>query len=211
MIVLSNELDELNIWQIIDQIRTEASDHGIDADKLIKRLAYGVGTNLITSSGCSALGGVYKLVAVKDQVEWKPAMKLSENVEKMPNPGQKKVWRLYDNNGKATADLVGKIDEKPEEENELILHHPAKHTKSRTLPKSEISRIEMLSTEIIRQGKVIYDFPSIEEMRKVREADVESLDAGVKRLINPHFYHISITKKLWNEKHDLLEKLKKVE
>ncbi|MBC8181606.1 nicotinate phosphoribosyltransferase [candidate division KSB1 bacterium] len=208
MIVLSNELDELNIWQIIDQIRTEASDHGIDADKLIKRLAYGVGTNLITSSGCSALGGVYKLVAVKDGNEWKPAMKLSENVEKMPNPGQKKVWRLYDNNGKATADLVGKIDEKPEEENELILHHPAKHTKSRTLSKNEISQIETLSTEIIRQGKVIYDFPSIEEMRKVRQADLESLDAGVKRLINPHFYHISITEKLWNEKHDLLEKLK---
>jgi len=211
MIVLSNELDELNIWQIIDQIRTEASDHGIEADKLINRLAYGVGTNLITSSGYSALGGVYKLVAVNYEDEWKPAMKLSENVEKMPNPGQKKVWRLYDKNHKANADLVGKMDERPEDETELKLHHPAKHTKSRTLTKNEISRIETLSTEIIRQGKVIYDFPSIEEMRKTREADVESLDAGVKRLINPHFYHISITERLWNEKHNLLAKLKKVQ
>jgi len=103
------------------------------------------------------------------------------------------------------------MDERPEDETELKLHHPAKHTKSRTLTKNEISRIETLSTEIIRQGKVIYDFPSIEEMRKTREADVESLDAGVKRLINPHFYHISITERLWNEKHNLLAKLKKVQ
>ena len=211
IIVLSNELDELNIWQIIDQIRTEAPEHGIDADQIIKRLAYGVGTNLITSSGCSALGGVYKLVAVKDHNTWKPAMKLSENVEKMPNPGQKMVWRIYDKNNKATADLVGKIDENPESQNELRLHHPAKHTKSRLLLKNEISRIEPLSKEIIRQGKLIYDFPSIEEMRKVREADVECLDAGVKRLINPHFYHISITEKLWKEKHELLAKLKKAQ
>ncbi len=209
IIVLSNELDELNIWQIIDQIRTEAPEFGIDADQIIKRLVYGVGTNLITSSGCSALGGVYKLVAVKDQNEWKPAMKLSEDVGKMPNPGQKMVWRIYDNNQKATADLVGMFDENPEDQKELRLHHPAKHTKTRLLLKNEISQLEPLSSEIIRQGKLIYDFPSIEEMRKVRQADVESLDAGVKRLINPHVYHISITEKLWKEKHELLAKLKK--
>ena len=66
-IVLSNELDEMNIWQIITQISEEASKYGLDADKVIGRLIYGVGTKLITSAGDSALGGVYKLVAVKDK------------------------------------------------------------------------------------------------------------------------------------------------
>jgi len=211
IIVLSNELDELNIWQIIDQIRKDAPQDGIDPDRIVKRLAYGVGTKLITSSGCSALGGVYKLVAVKEHGQWKPAMKLSEDVGKMPNPGQKMVWRIYDNNHKATADLVGMFDENPQEKDQLRLHHQTEHTKSRLLSKNEISKIEPLFSEISRQGKLTYEFPSIEELRKVREADVESLDSGVKRLINPHVYHVSITEKLWNEKHSLLSKLKRVQ
>ncbi len=208
IIVLSNELDELNMWQIIDQIKMDAPQHGIDADKLIKRLAYGVGTKLITSYGSPALGGVYKLVAVQDKGVWKSAMKLSENVEKMPNPGQKIVWRIYDKTNKASADFISTQEESPLNQGLLHLYHPSDQTKKRTLSKMDISKVELLLTEIIKEGKIVYDFPSIEQMRQLRIADMESLDSGVKRLINPHLYHVSISEKLWNEKLDLLLKLK---
>jgi nicotinate phosphoribosyltransferase len=78
-IVLSNDLDELVIWQIIDQVASEASRLGLDPDGIIGRLVYGVGTRLITSQGHAALDGVYKLVAVENGGEWRPAIKLSDS------------------------------------------------------------------------------------------------------------------------------------
>src|SRR5690606_13160457 len=104
-IVLSGDLDELVIWQIITQISEEAARYGVDADQLIGRLVYGVGTRLITSWGEPALGGVYKLTAVRENGHWNSAIKISESPAKTPNPGRKKLWRLYDQRGKATADL----------------------------------------------------------------------------------------------------------
>ncbi len=92
-IVLSNNLDELVIWQIITQISQEAPRYGLDADRLIRRLVYGVGTRLIASWGEPALGGVYKLVAVHHENTWLPAIKISDSVDKTPNPGNKRVWR----------------------------------------------------------------------------------------------------------------------
>jgi len=207
-IVLSNELDEMNIWQIITQISEEASKYGLDADKVIKRLTYGVGTRLITSAGDSALGGVYKLVAVKDKGEWQPALKISESIEKIPNPGDKKVWRIYGKSGKATADLITLSDEKPQEEKDIHLHNPIDQTKKRILTKDQISEIEPLLFDIIVDGKVVYDFPSIEEIRKAREKDIENLDSGVKRLILPHHYHVSLSKKLWDVKQKLIQDIK---
>ncbi len=207
-IVLSNELDEMNIWQIITQISEEASKYGLDADKVISRLTYGVGTKLITSAGDGALGGVYKLVAVKDKGEWQPALKISESLEKIPNPGDKKVWRIYDKSGKANSDLITLNDENPEEEKEIILYNPIDQTKKRTLRKDQISKIEPLLFDIIVDGKVVYDFPSIEEIRKARLKDIENLDSGVKRLILPHSYHVSLSKKLWDVKQQLIQNIR---
>lgn len=207
-IVLSNELDELNIWQIITQISDEAPKQGLDADKIINRLTYGVGTKLITSSGDSALGGVYKLVAIKEENEWQPAIKISESIEKIPNPGNKRIWRVYDNTGKATSDLITLEDEDPANENEMHLHHPTDPSKKRTLSKEKISRVEPLLFDIILNGKVVYEFPSIEEIRKIRQMDIDSLDSGVKRLIFPHNYHVSLSKKLWALKQDLIRSIK---
>jgi nicotinate phosphoribosyltransferase len=206
-IVLSNELDEMNIWQIITQISEEASKYGLDADRVIHRLIYGVGTRLITSAGDSALGGVYKLVAVKDKGEWQPALKISESLEKIPNPGDKKVWRIYDKSGKATADLITLSDENPQEENEIVLRNPLDHTKKRIIRKDNISKIEPLLYDIIVDGKLIYEFPSIEEIRKLKNKDLESLDSGIKRLILPHPYHVSISKKLWDVKQGLIKNI----
>ncbi len=206
-IVLSNDLDELVIWQVLTQIWDEAPRWGVDAEHLIDRLAYGVGTRLVTSWGEPALGGVYKLVAVCVDDNWVPAIKISESADKTPNPGHKNIWRLYDQRGKATADLLSLEDEDPHTMSRIVLHHPSDHTKSRTLPRSEISEIEPLLVEIMRDGRVVYDTPSIEAMRARRRADIERLDPGVKRLINPHIYHVSLTENLWKLKQSLIESL----
>jgi nicotinate phosphoribosyltransferase len=113
-IVLSNELDELTIWQITTQIAEEAPRYGMDADHVIGRLTYGVGTRLITSRGQGALDGVYKLVSVQNGADWTPAIKISETAAKTITPGDKRVWRLYDDRGKATADLLCLDDERKE-------------------------------------------------------------------------------------------------
>jgi len=205
IIVLSNDLDELVIWQIITQIQEEAPRYGVDADRLIQRLTYGVGTRLITSWGAPALGGVYKLVAVRDDGAWKPALKISESVEKTPNPGSKQVWRLYDRRGKATADLVGLEDEDPRQMTRLVLRHPFERDKQRVLEQREVTAVEPLLAQILDEGRLVYALPSIDAMRAQRRADVERLDAGVRRLVNPHIYHVSLTEKLWNLKQELIQ------
>ena len=129
-IVLSNQLDELVIWQIITQIKDEAARDGVDADHLLKRLVYGVGTNLITSEGHPALDGVYKLVSMHNGGAWQPAIKISETPEKTLNPGNKRVWRLYDKRDKAMADLIALEDEDPRAAERLALRHPHRSPRS---------------------------------------------------------------------------------
>ena len=203
-IVLSNDLDELTIWQIITQIEEEAPRYGVDADRLINRLVYGVGTRLITSAGEAALGGVYKLAAVHDGGGWIPAIKISESPEKTPNPGHKHAWRIYDGRGKATADLLSLDDEDPRQMAQIVLRHPSDHTKYRTLRREEVSEIEPLLVDVLVEGKRVYGPPSIEEMRARRQADVSRLDAGVRRLLNPHIYHVSLSERLWDLKQKMI-------
>jgi nicotinate phosphoribosyltransferase len=204
-IVLSNNLDELVILQILAQIEQEAPRYGLDADQLIGRLVYGVGTHLITSWGEPALGGVYKLVAVRDRGTWQPAIKISELAAKTPNPGHKCVWRLYDRRGKATADLLSLDDEDPAQMDKITLHHPHEHRTFRSLLLEDISEIEPLLVDVLQEGKRVYEPPGLAEMRRQRQADVERLDPGVRRLINPHIYHVSLTSRLWELKQALIE------
>jgi nicotinate phosphoribosyltransferase len=204
-IVLSNDLDELAVWQIITQITEEAPRYGVDPDRLVGRLVYGVGTRLITSHGEPALGGVYKLVAVRNQEEWLPAIKISESPHKTPNPGYKHVWRVYDERGKATADLLSLEDENPPTMERLVLRHPSDHTKHRIVRRENVTEIEPLLVEVLREGKLVYELPSIGEIRQRREADVGRLDPGVRRLVNPHIYHVSLTQRLWDLKQALIE------
>lgn len=205
-IVLSNQLDELVIWQILTQLEQEAGRYDLDPDKLIARLIYGVGTNLITSGGDSSLDGVYKLVAVWDNGQWTPAIKISESPAKIPDPGYKRVWRIYDNRGKATADLIGLDDENPRQEDKLTLHHPSDPQAMRRLDAGSISEIEPLLVDIMVDGKMVYDWPTIEAMRALRDRDLEQLDAGVKRIMNPHIYHVSLTLRLWKLKQEIINR-----
>ncbi len=204
-IVLSNQLDELVIWQVITQIREESARYGVDAEALINRMVYGVGTRMITSSVDPALDGVYKLVAVKENGGWEPAIKISENPEKTLNPGHKFIWRIYDERGKAIADVMSTNDEDLCNQEEIHLHHPTDQTKQRSLHCSQLSKIEKLLVPIMKDGKVIYDLPSLDTIREIRQQDMDSLYPGVLRLMNPHHYHVSLTEKLWQMKQDLVK------
>lgn len=191
-IVLSSNLDELAIWQILSQIEDEAGRYGVDAPTLVRRLVYGVGTRLITSHGHAALDGVYKLVAVERAGEWRPAIKVSETRAKIPIPGQKRVWRVYDRRGVATADVVAAPDEAIDEGGALLLHHPHQLGVSRVLAAGEVTEAEPLLTPAWRGGRVEHA-SSIEDCRRRRRSDLDRLDSGVKRLVNPHIYHVSLS------------------
>ena len=210
-IVLSNQLDELVIWQIITQIQEEAPRSGVDAARLIRRLVYGVGTRLITSGGDAALDGVYKLVGIADDGVWRPAIKLTESSAKTLNPGYKEVWRVYDRRGKATADVLSLDGEELPEREDLVLHHPTRKGVSRTLCRTDVSKFEALLVPVLDRGRLVYAPPDLEELRAVRARDVDRLDSGVKRLVNPHVYHVSLTEALWALKQRTVERLRRRE
>ena len=215
-IVLSSQLDELTIWQILQQIRVEAPRHGLDADQLVGRLSFGVGSRLATSHGASSLDGVYKLVAVDEEGAWTPAMKVSDSPSKILTPGAKRLWRLYDADGSATADVLSTAEEElaatvGSSSGDLVLHHHARPDVSRTVAAGRCSQVEELAVPVLDRGRLVYPggddaLADLEAARARRDADVDRLDPGVRRLVNPHVYHVSLTDELHREKQALLER-----
>jgi nicotinate phosphoribosyltransferase len=192
-IVLSSSLDEITITQILTQISEESSRYGADADHVIGRLVYGVGTRMATSDGKPYLDGVYKLVAVADEVDWRPAIKLSDTPAKIVNPGRKGVHRIYDGRGLATVDLMSLADETLDYP--LEVQHHRDSAIARVLGKDQVSAREGLLQER-RLEPPDDDSAVVAEARGLRIADLDRLDPGVKRLVNPHVYHVSITRRL---------------
>jgi nicotinate phosphoribosyltransferase len=166
---------------------------------------FGVGTSLITSSGDSSLSGVYKIAAVRDNGEWKPTLKLSETVKKMTLPGQKQVWRIIENTGKATADLICSKSEEPELMDTLSLINIDNDNERREVNRENVSRLDPMLIDIIKDGKLVYDFPLINELRELRKKDLNELDFGVRRLVSPHIYQVSISSEIWQLKKSLLK------
>ncbi len=207
-ISLSNNLDEISIWQIVTQIQQEASRYGQDADHLLKRLSFGVGTRLMTSEGASALGGVYKLVAVENQGDWKPAIKLSESAAKTPSPGQKKVLRLYDKQGSATADVLTTQGSHFDLSQSNQLYHPTEAGRSRVLGAGEAVAQEELLATVDPIGAQLAPQEALEQMRQRRDKDLEKLHPGVLRLVNPHIYHVSLSQPLQQLKQDLITEMR---
>jgi len=206
-IVLSNQLDELVLLQILDQIQEEAPRLGVDPDHLISRLVYGVGTRLIASKGDAALDGVYKLVALNVDGAWRPTLKISESAAKVLNPGLKRAWRIYDARSTAVADLLGLDDEEPSDMDPLVLAHPVEPGSRRSFVQSEISAIEPLLEEVFSEGRRLGEPPAIDAIRSVRERDLDRLDPGVRRILNPHRYHVSLTPRLLDLKTRLVRSL----
>ncbi len=203
-IVLSNQLEELSIWQILSQISEEAPRYGVDPDALIKRLSFGVGSRLINSAGAGYLDGVYKVVAIEGEGGWVPAIKVSDNPEKSTIPGDKQVWRMYDRRGRATADVLA-LREEELEPADMTLHHPMDLGVRRQVGPHEISRLEPMLATVFEGGKRTAPNTTLAELRERRSADLELLDPGVRRLVNPHRYHVSLTDRLWTLKRDLIE------
>lgn len=203
-IVLSSDLDELAIWSILSQLEEEAPRYGLDRDSLVRRMTFGVGTRLITSHGDPSLGGVYKLVAIDDlDGSWEPAIKVSEDLEKIPIPGEKQLFRVYDERGLASADVVALVDEDPFEGEVLQLYHPHRDV-HRRMRRSEISQAESLLEKVFEEGKRTDGSPDLETIRERRVHDLERLDSGVRRLVNPHIYHVSLTSKMKQLQLDLV-------
>lgn len=205
-IVLSNQLDELVILQILTQIWEEAHQYGVDAEQVIDRLQFGVGTRLITSAGYSALDGVYKLTAVNQAGTWRPAIKLADTPTKTLIPGQKRIWRLYDQRQLAVADLLMLKEEEPCQMNKILLRHPYDHNAYRTITCDALSSAEELLEDVLVDGKLVAERPPLDVLRARCNADIEKLDSGVRRLINPHTYHVSLSGALWDLKQSLIEK-----
>jgi nicotinate phosphoribosyltransferase len=168
---------------------------------------YGVGTRLITSAGAPALDGVYKLVALERDGAWNPIAKLSETVSKTTNPGRKNVWRLYDVRRNAVADLLALESEDIESMESIVLRHPTDHAAHRTLDRRRVVEMETLLVDVMRDGRLVYEFPPIEAIRERRELDIDRLDPGVRRIINPHVYHVSLTQRLFELKFGLVRAL----
>ncbi|MEE9581719.1 MAG: nicotinate phosphoribosyltransferase [Acidimicrobiia bacterium] len=204
-IVLSSGLDELAIWQILTQIEQEAAEYGVEADHLIDRLAFGVGTKLLTSDGDPSLDSVYKLVAVERDGSWVPAVKISESPQKTVTPGHKQVVRLYDQRGLAAADVLGLEGEDIAGADHLVLRHPIRHDFHRTVDRTDIERVEPLLEPAWIDGKRMIEPEPIDQPRARREADMSRLDPGVRRLMNPHVYHVSLTQALWELKQETVE------
>lgn len=211
VIVLSSQLDELTIWQIMAQIAAEAPRAGLDADAVVGRLVFGVGSRLATSHGDPSLDGVYKLVAIREGDAWRAAMKRSDSPVKVLNPGVKRLWRLYDERGLATADVMSTADEVLQPGSSIDLHHHSRPDVSRLLRDEQWTRAEELTATIVDCGAVVAaggaeELADLDAAADRRRTDVDALDAGVRRLVYPHEYHVSITTAVRDEKLRLLER-----
>lgn len=172
---------------------------------------WGVGTRLITSSDMPALGGVYKLAAVIDKDgKLTPKIKVSDNSEKITNPGFKNVYRIYDKTtGMAEADLIylrseGEYDEsKP-----LTITHPTERWKTTTF---ENYTLRKLLVTVIENGKLVYELPTLKSIKAYAEKEIASLSDEHKRLDNPHLYKVDLSDELYSLKSDMLKKLRNKE
>ena len=186
-IVASNSLDEHIITDLINQ--------GAKID------SFGVGERLITSSAEPVFGGVYKLCATEENGVITPKIKISENVEKITNPHFKKVYRIFDKNGKATADLICVHDEIIDTSKPLELFDPDYTWKRK---KVEDYSVKELQVPVFKNGKCVYNSPSIEEIKRYCAEQIDTLWSSLLRFENPHKYHVDLSQKLWDIKHKLL-------
>ncbi len=187
-IVASNNLDEELIWDL------KAQGARIDT--------FGVGTSLITSSGCPALGGVYKMSAEEVDGKMVPKIKISENPEKITNPGYKKVVRIYNGGNKAIADLIMLEGEVIDTSKPLTIFDPVDTWKRMTLKNYKIKE---LLVPIFINGECVYETPNLMDIQAYAASEMDTLWDEYKRLKNPHVYKVDLSQKLYDLKQRLLK------
>jgi len=188
-IVASNSLDEYLIRDILLQ------DGQVNS--------FGVGERLITAKSDPVFGGVYKLAAVERDGELLPKIKISENVEKITNPGFKKPWRLYERaTGKAIADVITLADESIDDSQPYEIFDP-EHTWKRKLIRDFVAK--PLQVQIFAAGKCVYESPDLQHIQTFCKEQIATLWDEVLRFEHPHRYYVDLSYKLWSLKQMLLE------
>lgn len=167
---------------------------------------WGVGTNLITSKECPAFGGVYKLVAeIDDNNNTIPKIKISENIDKITNPGDKKIFRIYDKKSKKIkADIIALEGETINEKEDLTIFHPNTTWKTMKI-KANNYEVKELLVPIFLKGKCVYNSPSVLEIRDYCKKELSTLWDEYKRLKNPHILPVDLSNKLYTLKNNMIK------
>ena len=170
--------------------------------------SWGVGTNLITSKDCPSFGGVYKLAAIKtEDGEFVPKIKLSENTEKITNPGNKTIYRIYDKaTGKIRADLICFVGEAFNPDEDLVIFDPLETWKKTKLKGGSYSMRELM-VPVFHNGECIYQSPSVKEIAAYCTQEKATLWDETKRLFYPHRVYVDLSDKLYAVKKELLNQL----
>lgn len=184
-ICLSNGLDEYTIRDLINQ--------GAEIDSI------GVGDNIAASK--ERVGGVYKLVAVEENGEVKPRIKVSNDSVKIINPGNKKVYRFYaKDTGYALGDVITLYEEEISKDCYTLVH-PVETWKKTKL---ENYNVRSLLIPIFKNGDLVYQDPSLQEKREYCEKEFETLYPEITRIDRPHEYYVDLSDKLRNLKQELI-------
>ncbi len=196
VIAASNDLDEM----LIHDLKMQGA----------KITSWGVGTHLITSKDCPSFGGVYKLAAIQNSDgEFVPKIKISENTEKITNPGNKTIYRVYDREtGKIRADLICFADETFDESKDLLLFDPSATWKKTLLPGGSYIMKEILKPVFIN-GECVYESPSVMEIAAFCRQEKDTLWDETKRLFYPHRVYVDLSQKLYDTKERLLNEMNK--
>jgi len=179
-IVASNELDEHLIVSLKDQ--------GAAID------VWGVGTKLATAWDQPALGGVYKLSAVRrpGESEWTPRIKVSEQTAKVTTPGVLGVRRFRRADGTLAGDMIYDVNHVPS--GDVVMVDPADVTRRKGFSAGDV--FEELLVPVFRAGERVYDCPPIEQVRNRAIGSVDALDPSVRRFLNPHSYPVGLERGL---------------
>lgn len=193
-IVVSNSLDEYLIKSLIDQ--------GAQINSM------GVGENLVCSKSAPVFGGVYKMSSVYENGEMIPKIKVSENVEKVTNPGFKDLYRIYDKeSGKAIGDLMTLHGEVIDPKKDLTIYHQMNSWKNKTIPGGNYIVKDLLEP-IFVEGQLVYDVPKLEEIRAYSEQEFQCMWDEILRFEYPQTYYVDLSKKLLDLKLKMLEDVK---
>lgn len=192
-IVVSNSLDEYIIRDVILE--------GACID------SFGVGERLVTASSQPVFGGVYKLSALEKDGKMIPKIKVSENVEKITNPGFKSLYRLYDkDDNRMLADVITLDSEVIPEEDGYEIFDPSAVWKRK---KVDNFYAKNMRVQIFDKGKCVYDSPSIQEIKDYCKKELDSMWDEMKRFENPQTYYVDLSYDLWKLKNDMLSAAKK--
>ena len=201
-------LDEAGFPDAIISASSDLDEYLINSlmNQGAKITSWGVGTNLITSKDCPSFGGVYKLACIIDENGTEiPKIKVSENVEKVTNPGNKKILRIYDKaSGKIKADLITLEDEVFTEDQPLTLFDPLA-TWKRTRLEAGTYTIRELLVPIFKNGQCVYESPSVMDIQAYCTQEKATLWDESKRLINPQEVYVDLSRKLYDLKNQLLD------